>query len=330
MTHRTLDRSVVPGCRCRAGIRYALVMMAFVGLAGWSTCGWAVLIYVRGSERPVGGFVMRNEPDVIVLRIRGAGGAWQEKSFRKQDLDDIVETVSKDRLGRLRAGSPEDYRDYAEELSAKRVDPEAHDMAIRLFVIAAYLEPVRLGQSSLLALVDLARNTTEARRFQALAFVNGFGNERRSIEIKVPSMPENESRAVERSSPLLLALRQLRRGDRDAARRNIERAVSRGELETLQTHLTADELFQICQENLISDASFRKVLALELQLMAGSIDSASSSSGAESISNLWSRQVAGGRDRRVAELSLEQATEFDPELCEFRDGKWSKRRVATP
>ena len=86
---------------------------------------------------------------------------------------DIIYQIDVERLKKLDKNDPKAYYDYAEELADKKWkdDPEARDMARRLFLIAAYLDPRQFGRSALLSMIPLAGTEAEARRCRAMAFL---------------------------------------------------------------------------------------------------------------------------------------------------------------
>ncbi len=305
----------------------AAIVLGFAFGACPSSC-LAVLILIRGVDRPVGGYLLRDDANVVVIRERDERGHWRERSFRKSELNDILQTVSTDRLQRLRPSRPEDYRDYAEELAEKRLDPEARDMAIRLFLIAAHLAPDKFEQSALLALVDLARNPREAARFRALSYLCDARHDPQRLQPRGQE-PNPQSTRVPADKPtqLAVALRQLRRGERDAARQGVERAVARGEFVALEATMTAADLLTICQENPLSSSSLRKVLLAELALRNSWQSPMIPSPGpAEARTERWSQSLGHGDDRPITELTIGRITEYDPRQCEYREGKWTARR----
>ena len=154
----------------------------------------AVVVFVRGSDQPIGGYVVREDAESLVLRESAGPGKARERTFRKADLTDVIVTVRKDRLEQLRPEMPRAYRDYAEELAEKRRDPEARDMAIRLFLIAAWLDPGELGQGALLAMVDLARDPMEASRFRAAAYLQDPRHDPQILPTREATSQSDEAR----------------------------------------------------------------------------------------------------------------------------------------
>ncbi|MFO0883313.1 MAG: hypothetical protein U0894_03865 [Pirellulales bacterium] len=71
---------------------------------------------------------------------------------------------------KLELGNPAAYREYAEELSEHRKDPEAMAMAIELYLRSAQLEKGDGRNSALRGLVAAARSASERRRPVSLQY----------------------------------------------------------------------------------------------------------------------------------------------------------------
>ncbi len=156
----------------------------------------AVVVLPKGAKQPVMGYLVRQDDRNIVIRQELPGGKRRESSFAKKDLDELIFTVSPERLGALDPAKPQDYREYAEELAEKQRDPEARDTAIRLYAIAAVRGDESLRHGALLGLVALARNADEARLFRAAAYL--FSSEHEQ-SILAASAAVSEVGAIEAS-----------------------------------------------------------------------------------------------------------------------------------
>jgi hypothetical protein len=141
-----------------------------VGLACVTPPARAILIDVGGTK--VGGYFVRDDGRKLVIRVVTPDG--QEK-FNEYDRTkvkfDIVNQINRKRLEGLAKDNPKAYRDYATELAGEQGDPEARDMAMRLYLIAAYLDPKQFGHSALLSMSRLASTPAEERRCRAMAFL---------------------------------------------------------------------------------------------------------------------------------------------------------------
>ena len=86
----------------------------------------------------------------------------------------------------MRPDRPQAYRDYAEELAEKRDDPEARMTSLRLYLIAAHLDPERLGRGCLLGMSNLAETPFEARKYRALAYLLDPKHDRTIFQLPLP------------------------------------------------------------------------------------------------------------------------------------------------
>jgi hypothetical protein len=212
---------------------------------------------------------------------------------------------------------PGDYRDYAEELAEKRRDPDALDMSLRLYLIAAYLAPERLGRSSLLGMAALARNSEEEARFRAMAFLL---DPDRDVGLLKQSEAEARSTQVPDEKARILALKvvqAMRRGERRTARTRAKSLQVRAVLDFYADLITYDEFMEVQEP--VPPQMLHRLLKLELLLSADHEDAAQD--GAQSPS-AWSQVVSRDGTAPIRGLSLQTLTEFNPRECVYRDGVW--------
>jgi hypothetical protein len=131
----------------------------------------AVVVLPKGAKQPIMGYLVRQDERTVVVRQPLADGKSRESTFAKKDLDELIITVSPERLAALDPTKPSSYREYAEELAEKQRDPEARDTAVRLYAITAAKGDDKLRHSALLGLIALARNPDEERLFRAAAYL---------------------------------------------------------------------------------------------------------------------------------------------------------------
>jgi len=150
--------------------RYLLGLV--VGLFCSAAPAPAILIEVNDGKKTekVGGFLVRDDDTILIIRIRTADDREQDIPYPLAKIT-ILHRLDVKRLGNLSRDDPKGYRDYAEKLAGEKNDPEAIHTAMRLYLIAAYLNPKEFGSSSLLAMSKLASKPAEARRCRALAFL---------------------------------------------------------------------------------------------------------------------------------------------------------------
>src|SRR5260370_21218881 len=141
-----------------------------VGLLCLPAAATAILIEAGGVR--IGGYFVGDDGKKLTIRVRAADGKEKVNEYdRAQVKITIIHQLDGKRLQELSKDNPKAYRDYAEELAGQPADPEAKDMAMRLFLIAAYLDPKKFGHSSLLRMIPLAGTPAEARKCRAMAFL---------------------------------------------------------------------------------------------------------------------------------------------------------------
>jgi hypothetical protein len=130
---------------------------------------WAVLIETEKKVR-IGGYLVSEDAQKIVVRTKTADGKDKLNVFDATKTK-ILHKVDLARLEKLGKDKPKAYHDYAKELAKEKADPEAMDLAFRLYVIAAYLDAPNLGKSSLLNMSALATQPADVRKYRAMAFL---------------------------------------------------------------------------------------------------------------------------------------------------------------
>ena len=281
---------------------------------------FAVVVYKKGSNKPIAGQLVRQNGNEVVVRDESAAGL-KEVVIPRGEIEDLIETVSPERLVALDPSRPREYREYAEELAEKKLDPEARQMAVRLFQIAAWLDPAKTGRGALLGLVSVARSGEEEARFRAAAYL--FDPRHDKALLGQTSAPAGKGKKEEDPvQGLLEALRQLRRGHSQQARAALAPPAVSDELEAHKGILTREEFLAACSAKELSDEQLRKILELELAL-----DSRLSGRGevrAQTTLASWNDAVGSGNLAAVPALQFDKLTPFDPRECVFRQGKWQR------
>ncbi len=190
--------------------RIPLLIVLFMSLTAPQAMG--VIIFLKGQEDPIRGYAVRENEHVVVLAQLMSDGTTQERTVSRSEIEDLIKTVSAERLEALQPENADRYREYAEELAEKSKDPDAQLAAIRLFLIAAHLEPQRLGRSCLLALVPLARGAAEQRRFRAMAYLLDSTHDPSVLTMSLETTTRPRGPEPPQAEFLLRALRLLRQG----------------------------------------------------------------------------------------------------------------------
>jgi hypothetical protein len=177
---------------------------------------WAILI--RAGEVPVSGYFVRDDGKTLTIRVRTPDGKEETKAYDRAKIKIvIVSDLDRKRLEKLSPDNPKAYGEYAEELAGQEGDPEASDMAMRLFLIAAYLDPQKLGHRSLLRMSRLASTPAEARKCRAMAFLLDPKAEASVLKAeagKPAALPKAQASALQE---FLKALQDFRAGQVKAA-----------------------------------------------------------------------------------------------------------------
>lgn len=225
-------------------LRSAIWLAAIAGACLWAGDAQAVLVFVRGQDKPETGILLRQNEREVVIRQRQADGSWTERTIPRAEVTDLIETVSRERLAALSVDRPGDYRDYAEELTEKRQDPEAQETALRLYLIAGWLDPEKLGKSSMLGMIKLSRSPAEERAFRAMAFLLDPAHDRSVLQAPTATAASTEAGKKMRDEDrqtLIRALQTVRSGAAASRRNLVKRANIRALLAPHADLLTWEE-----------------------------------------------------------------------------------------
>lgn len=298
------------------------LLLSLVLLVASAATASAATVLLKDRAEPLIGTLLREEKDQVVLRTIDAQGKPQEQTLQRSEIDQIVPAYSADRLAALDPGKPAMYLDYAEELRARRRDPEARDMALRLYLTAAWLDREQFGRSGLLGMISLARSPQEERRFRAALYLIDPRTTLDSLQSQATASttPSEDESAAARE--LLRAVRLLRTGKGATARSLIEKPAVEKLLANYSRIISKAEFNAAADQATLERRELRQALMLELELDALLHPTAASEQAA---SLAWSRELQGAGGKAVPSLSLETLTEFDPRQCLWRDGKWVEK-----
>ena len=288
-----------------------------------SPCG-AVIIFQKGKEdAPIRGYLVSEDANRIIVNQVLPDGRLRRVILPRTAIDETLTIVSVDpkRLARLHADDPAGYRDYAEVLSARRKDPDAQVSAIRLYLIAAYLSPEKLGRGSLLGMARLARTPHEERAFRAFAYLLDPNHDRSAMtEPEAVTPAADTAPHAEQRDRLLKGLRTLRGGRKAAAQNWASAPLFRQALERYQGYISYDEFLAEARKSnpAISASLLKRLVTLELVLLQAEPNGRTP----RSTTGPWSQIPAPQLQQPVLPLTLETITEFDPRKWMYQDGKW--------
>jgi hypothetical protein len=280
----------------------------------------AAVVILKGSNQPVVGYLVKQDERTVTLREVLPGGKSREMTFNRGQIDELIVTVSRERLTSLDPSQSRGYLEYAEELAEKQRDPEARETAVRLYAIVAARGNDALRRSALLGLIALAHTPEEERRLRAAAYLfDPAHNE--SLLSSAPAVAATLPRAL--MDDLLTALRLIRQGKGTQARLILEKPAVRGEAVRVSSIVSLDELAELCGVSQLNNQQLLRVLRAETALEEIKLGrNASGEVGGEA--SQWSAVLKPGGMRPQPVVSLQTLTEFDPAECLFRGGKWIK------
>jgi hypothetical protein len=277
----------------------------------------AAQIFLKDGKAPLlGKIVQRSEQQLMVETWDRTQGV-RERIVPLASVGEIQETVAITKLAELSPENPAGYRDYAEALAAKSADLEARETALRLYTIAFALQRNELGKSCLLGMIALARSPQEEQKFRAALYV--VDSEMPLSQVKATAIQETELSTQKELEDCLL---QLRKGEKSAAKRILERAPVKALCYQLQGFLSYESLVEACSEDTVSMDRQRQLLQLEVELRVRRLPSFALLDGTQPASQ-WSQEVKRGGDAPVLVLDLEHLTEFDPQATKFSNRQWT-------
>jgi hypothetical protein len=150
--------------RSRLILLASFVMFVLVPAQAWP------IVIETGPKQRVGGFLVEEDAKQVTVKIVAADGTSKNEKFERAKIK-IIHKVDVERLQKLSKDRPKLYRDYAEELAEVKDDPEARELALRLFLIAAHLDSAKLGRSCLVSMSNIATRSADARKFRAMAYL---------------------------------------------------------------------------------------------------------------------------------------------------------------
>jgi hypothetical protein len=292
--------------------------MIFIVVVGIGDIVWAVII--RQGEETFRGYLLKSDESQVVIDEVLPGGKTRRRTFLRSDVR-VLPGVRPDRLASLREDEPKGYFNYADELSAKVEDPDARRTAIRLYLIAAYLDPENLGRSSLLAMASLALTAEEERRYRSMAYLLDGGHDPSLLKpSQVARIDATSGLSEQQTQFLRRGLRYLWSGRKKAAANFARNDEFRKALAPFDAMLPFGEFVAGTggSEDQVPQATLRKAILLELALEPIPSATVKGSADLENWSDLDWRQPS----RSTTALSLETITPFDPRKSRYREGEW--------
>lgn len=299
--------------------RFALLLAVGTLLQSLASHVQADVVYRRGLPSPLIGQVAQDDAEGIVLKFDNPQQGVSQILIPRNEVVEHVVTVSPSRLERLKDGDWAQYRDYAEELAAYRVDPQAHRLAIRLYLIVAYHSNDELRIGAFRALIDIARSTQEEKRFRALAF-QVMGEQASSLleppkGVTAIQLPDESAQ-----KQLLQCIRLVRQGDGEKALDLADSPAVQAAFESISNVMTFRDFRDAAYDRNISQERLKQLVQLELALLGGELRRRAARPSPTSPD--WGRLLAEDSRQPFIPVGWENVTEFDPRRSRYQKGTW--------
>lgn len=316
---------------------------------------WSIIIETTDGKTIRGHFIEK-QPLHVVLRVDGSN---EKIRVENNKIKKLIQVVKTSRLGELDPKKPGEYFVYATELSGQAEDPEARDMAIRLFLISAHLQPERHGAAALTAASRLARSQQEERALRVLAH---FYQSDKAFEPPKTSAKVDETDPTVREQ-FIKALSLLRRGETEEALKVAKTPQIKELFAATPRLMTFAEFEQMCRKHPMCSCKTGRIFCghcagkgrfdcrecagkgwtlcqkcqgnpkqvpltptqrntiLQLELLHLENPQQKLTQMKQEKSD-WSLLIGNGNTTPISVLKLQEITEFDPRQCLFRGGEW--------
>lgn len=311
-------------------VQFAAGWLALVLLCMTVSPLHAVVVLIKGQDEPKVGYLIERTDALLVMQVQQPDGTFQRETFPADQVDAVVQSVSTERLEALSPDQPSAYREYAEELADKRRDPEAADAALRLYAIAAHLDPQGQGRGSLLGMTRLVDDPEKIRRLRAMAYLADPRHDPALLQKTATSAaaPEEDPEQDTLRDDLLLTLRNLRRGNKKEAKQTLDRPEIRAAWPARVPQISLADSLDLaegtcpgCQTGPAPPYLKPKLIAAELSLLPP-VNRPKPKAAASPQSRPWSELADSQHHKPLATLSLKHLTGHDPAKSIYRNGKW--------
>lgn len=281
---------------------------------------YAVTVFDLKTKEQVRGYLISIDERSVTIDELMPDGSLRRRSFDRTKVD-VTQWVNRERLERLTPAEPAGYKEYADELSEAKADPDARRTALRLYLIAAYLDPENLGRGSMMAMTGLATDSEEERRYRAMAYLLDPTHATSLLETPTPRVTTVPA-STGNEDVLREGLRLFWTGRKSAAAKFAQREDFKQALAGHAATLSWEEFHDGTEsfgESLPPDV-MRKVVSLVLQL-EGRRAEVKSPADEVAASSSWS-QADWRHQARLATLTFQGLTPFDPRANRYRGGEW--------
>lgn len=298
------------------------LILGFIAFAILVSQASATVVYLRGDSTPLIGRIERQDNERITLKLITPRDGQNEVTILRSEIAKLLVPATEDQLSALTPSNVPAYLELAEELSVKTLDPEATELAIRLYVIAASRGDESIRNTALLGMIEVARTAEEERRFRALAFeldplhLSDWLREPEQQVWKDSQLNEAQRDEVAR------LLRLVRSGRGSHARNLLLQDRVREAFDGIESEISYREFLSASQQDVLPKEFMQKVLQLEISLLSQKRDVTAGNASSKPGTQGWSESLEFS-SAPIRPVTIANVTEFDPNDCIFRDGKWT-------
>lgn len=285
----------------------------------WPVPVTADTLYLTDGNVMFGRVLSTDAQSVLFNQRLQNGDGYRQRNIERSAIKTLVINIHPDQLSEVDPANPDSYYAIAEILDPQQLDPEARDLAIRLYLLAAANGSPSLRNTSLRKLIPLARDPWEQKKFNALA--NRYLTDGRfelptlvpsTSQLKPPSTEESE-----RLKTLQESLTALRTNNRSDAADTIGQNWVEQTMDPFRNITSWRELRQWSIAPELKTEWLARIVELELAIDA---TLRPTKNPADSTPD-WSR-LANQEIRPLSPIDFHNATEFDLSKNQFREGVW--------
>lgn len=309
----------VRGCSVRLRLTFLLSCVAL--FLSYSPAR-AILIETGPGKRVGGWLEDHTDPKKIAVRVKVPGGEDKVEIYDRAKIT-IKHKVDLELLATLTRDKPRAYSDYADKLAEQKADPEATELALRLFVIAAYLDTPKLGRICLEKMSALAADPADQRKYRALAYLLDPDPALLKLE-PGKALPLPSKAAKDPLSYFRTALRQYRNGQFSEAQANANATGVGHYFNAAPGFMDQKSFIQACKDAIVNKSLAEDNLDAVLRAEVWALDQILpvDAAGKKIASGGWARVLSSQPLNPTPVLTLETITEFDPRKCVFQKGTW--------
>ena len=309
--------AILDHLRLRRWISSVLAIFVCPFLSTRSTIADAIVLH--GQAEPVIGRILTQTEQSIRIETEGPSGSPSVVEIPVEKILLVLPAEDPKVLEKLEPGRWADYRDVADDLAARKQDPDAITTAMRLLLIVAYHGEGQQREGALSSLIGLARNPQEQRKLEAIAV--RYGNRPAPAPDAPRILITTQGPSDAERNELLAAVRAIRRGKAEDARRRLAASNLNAAYEKLGAPLPWSRLESYARNRPTTPNALSELASLEAILL-GALSTTPRNVPSQDR-EVW-EQITRGSLPAWHDVDWFDVLSFDPRDCLFREGKWRR------